>query len=218
MSYSSRRLGAATTSASSEEPVSGRERANTALPLTRDFFAASAQELAAKLIGATLLVDGVGGVLVELEIYEQNDPASHSYRGPTPRNASMFGPPGHAYVYRSYGIHWCLNFVCSPPGQASALLVRALEPTHGIERMIARRGSESLRTLCAGPGRVCQALAIRGEHDGLPLDEPPFALLPRTFEPAIVEGPRIDITRARERPWRLCLAGSPYLSRGPRRA
>ena len=218
MSYSSRRPEAATTSTSSKQADRGRTPAAVALPLARDFFAASAHELAARMIGATLLVDGVGGILVELEIYDQSDPASHSYRGPTPRNASMFGPPGHAYVYRSYGVHWCLNFVCSPPGLASALLVRALEPTHGLERMIARRSSDNLRTLCAGPGRVCQALAVGGEHDGLPLDTPPFQLLARTFEPAIVEGPRVGITRARERPWRLCLAGSPYLSRGPRRA
>ncbi|MGD0167608.1 MAG: DNA-3-methyladenine glycosylase [Gaiellaceae bacterium] len=182
--------------------------------LSRDFFVRSAAELGEALLGATLLVDGVGGFLVELEIYDESDPASHSFRGPTRRNASMFGPPGHAYVYRSYGIHWCLNFVCSPPGEASALLVRALEPTHGIEQMSARRGSEDLRMLCAGPGRVCQALAVGGEHDGLALDRPPFELLARDFEPEIARCPRIGISQARERPWRLCVADSPYLSRG----
>jgi DNA-3-methyladenine glycosylase len=185
--------------------------------LGRDLFAAGAHRIAEELIGATLLVDGTGGVLVELEIYDQSDPASHSYRGLTARNASMFGPPGHVYVYRSYGIHWCLNFVCSEPGQASAILVRALEPTHGIERMIERRGSDDLLKLCAGPGRICQALAITGEHDGLPLDRPPFELLARESEPEIFRSPRIGITRARERPWRVCLSDSPYLSRGPRR-
>jgi DNA-3-methyladenine glycosylase len=185
--------------------------------LRRDLFAAGAHRIAEELIGATLLVDGAGGVLVELEIYDQSDPASHSYRGPTARNASMFGPAGHAYVYRSYGIHWCFNFVCSEPGQASAILVRALEPTHGVERMIERRGTDDLLKLCAGPGRICQALAITGEHDGLPLDRAPFELLARESEPEIFRSPRIGITRARERPWRVCLSGSPYLSRGPRR-
>ena len=185
--------------------------------LRRDLFAADVHRIAEELIGATLLVDGVGGILVELEIYDQSDPASHSYRGLTARNASMFGPPGYAYVYRSYGIHWCLNFVCSEPGQASAILVRALEPTHGIERMTERRGRDNPLELCAGPGRLCQALAINGEHDGLSLDRPPFELLAREAEPAIFRSPRIGISRARELPWRLCLAASPYLSRGPRR-
>jgi DNA-3-methyladenine glycosylase len=165
-----------------------------------------------------LLVNGVGGALVELEIYDQSDPASHSYRGRTERNASMFGPPGHAYVYCSYGVHWCLNIVCSPPGEASALLVRALEPTHGVERMIERRGTSDPRKLCSGPGKVCQALAIGGDYDRLPLDAPPFRVLARELEPEIVRCERIGITRAQERPWRLCVAGSPYLSRGPGRA
>ena len=197
---------------------SGAPLAQPGSRLSRDLFAAGVHRLAEELIGATLLVGGVGGVLVELEIYDQGDPASHSYRGPTARNASMFGPPGHAYVYRSYGVHWCLNFVCSEPGEASAILVRALEPTHNVERMQERRGSVDLRKLCAGPGRVCQALGVTGEHDGLPLDLPPFELRARGSEPQIFRAPRIGITRARERPWRICLAGSPYLSRGPRRA
>jgi len=157
-------------------------------------------------------------MIVELEIYDQSDPASHSFRGPTARNASMFGPPGHAYVYRSYGVHWCLNFVCSPEGEASALLIRAIEPTHGIERMIERRGLSDQRRLCSGPGKLCQALAVGGEHDGLPLDQAPFRLFARARAPEIVRSERVGITRARERPWRLCLAGSRYLSRGPRRA
>lgn len=192
--------------------------ASDPVSLPREFFERSAHELAPELLGATLLVNGVGGVLVELEIYDQSDPASHSYRGPTNRNASMFGPAGRAYVYRSYGVHWCLNLVCAPQGEASALLVRALEPTHGLERMIERRGVSDPRKLCSGPGKVCQALAVNGEHDGLPLDAPPFEVLARTREPEIVRCRRVGITHARERPWRLCVSGSPYLSRGPGRA
>ncbi len=188
------------------------------LPLQRDYFARSAHELGPELLGATLLVNGVGGVLIELEIYDQNDPASHSYRGRTKRNASMFGPPGQAYVYRSYGVHWCLNIVCSAAGEASALLVRALEPTQGIEQMIERRGNSNLRQLCSGPGKVCQALGVNGDLDGLPLDAPPFQLTARELEPEILRCKRVGITRARERPWRLCIAESPYLSRGPGRA
>ncbi len=157
-------------------------------------------------------------MLVELEIYDQSDPASHSYHGRTERNASMFGPPGHAYVYRSYGVHWCLNIVCSPPGEASALLIRALEPVSGVERMIERRGVSGAHRLCSGPGKLCQALAVTDEHDGLALDASPFQIVAREREPEIVRCKRVGITRARERPWRLCVAGSPYLSRGPGRA
>jgi DNA-3-methyladenine glycosylase len=186
--------------------------------LPAEYFSRSAHELGPELLGATLLFDGVGGTLVELEVYDQSDPASHSYRGRTARNASMFGPPGHAYVYRSYGVHWCLNVVCSPRGEASALLIRAIEPTHGLERMIERRGNLDLRRLCSGPGRVCQALGITGKHDGLALDAPPFQLLQRRHAPEIVRCRRIGITHAVEQPWRLCVAGSPYLSRGPGRA
>jgi DNA-3-methyladenine glycosylase len=186
--------------------------------LSHEYFARSASELAPELLGATLLVNGVGGVLVELEIYNQSDPASHSYRGRTERNASMFGPPGHAYVYRSYGVHWCLNIVCSPPGEASALLVRALEPTHGLEQMMERRRSSDPRQLCSGPGKVCQALAVAGDYDGLPLDTQPFEVRARQLEPEIVRCRRIGITRARERPWRLCVVGSLFLSRAPGRA
>ena len=191
---------------------------SAAVSLPSEFFARGAHELGPELIGATLLVNGVGGVLVELEIYDQSDPASHSYRGRTERNASMFGPPGHTYVYRSYGVHWCLNIVCSPEGEASALLIRALEPTHGLELMSERRGVSDPRQLCSGPGKLCQALAVSGEHDGLALDAFPFRVLAREREPVIVRCERIGITRARRRLWRLCLGGSPYLSRGPRRA
>lgn len=186
--------------------------------LPRKFFARSAHELAPELLDATLLVNGVGGRLVELEIYDQSDPASHSYRGRTERNASMFGPPGHSYVYRSYGVHWCLNIVCSAAGEASALLIRALEPTQGLERMIERRGLSDPRKLCSGPGKLCQALAVGGEHDGLALDAAPFQILAREREPQIVRCERVGITRARHQPWRLCVGGSPYLSRGPGRA
>ena len=184
----------------------------------REFFARSVHEVAPELVGATLLVDGVGGTIVEVEAYDQEDPASHGFRGRTARNESMFGPPGHAYVYRSYGMHWCLNLVCEEEGVASAVLVRALEPSHGLEAMRARRGLEQDRLLCAGPGRVCQALGITRDHDGLPLDRPPFTLHARAREAEVVTGPRIGITRAAELPWRYALAGSRFLSRPLRRA
>jgi DNA-3-methyladenine glycosylase len=179
----------------------------------KDFFARSVHEVAPELVGATLLVDGVGGPIVEVEAYDHEDPAAHGYRGKTKRNASMFGPPGHAYVYRSYGIHWCLNFVCEEVDVASAVLIRALEPVHGIDVMCERRGLDDVRRLCAGPGRLCQALGITREQDGLALDEPPFELLARESELDIAVGPRIGITRAAEKPWRYGLAGSPFLSR-----
>jgi DNA-3-methyladenine glycosylase len=181
--------------------------------LGRAFFARSVHEVAPELIGVTLLVDGVGGAIVEVEAYDQEDPASHGYRGPTPRNAVMFGPAGVAYVYRSYGIHWCLNFVCGPPGRAEAVLIRALAPEHGLDAMRARRGVDAERALCSGPGKLCQALAITREHDGLPLDEPPFELLARRTTPTVAVGPRIGITKAAELPWRYGLGGSPFLSR-----
>jgi DNA-3-methyladenine glycosylase len=179
----------------------------------REFFARSVHTVAPDLIGATLLVDGVGGTIVEVEAYDHEDPAAHGYRGRTARNASMFGPPGHAYVYRSYGIHWCLNLVCEGEGVASAVLLRALEPEHGLDVMRARRGLDGARLLCSGPGRLCQALAVTREHDGLPLDEPPFELRERETTAEIVAGPRIGIARAADRPWRYGLAGSGYLSR-----
>jgi DNA-3-methyladenine glycosylase len=181
--------------------------------LRRDFFARSVHEVAPALIGTTLLCGGVGGVIVEVEAYDQEDPASHGFRGPTPRNAVMFGPPGHAYVYRSYGIHWCLNFVCDVEGRAEAALVRALQPTRGLAAMRERRGVDDVRALCSGPGKLCQALGITREHDGAALDRAPFRLLDRIEEPEIVTGPRIGITRAAELPWRYALAGSRFLSR-----
>jgi DNA-3-methyladenine glycosylase len=181
--------------------------------LGRTFFARSVHEVAPELVGVTLLVDGVGGPIVEVEAYDQEDPAAHGFGGRTERNASMFGPAGHAYVYRVYGIHWCLNFVCSSPGSAEAVLIRALEPTHGLEVMRERRGLDDLRLLCAGPGRLCQALGVTREHDGLALDEPPFELLARQTEPEVAVGPRIGITKAAEQPWRYGLAGSKFLSR-----
>ena len=169
--------------------------------------------VAPKLIGVQLYVDGVGGRIVEVEAYDHEDPAAHGFRGPTARNASMFGPPGHAYVYRSYGIHWCLNLVCEDEGSASAVLIRALEPLAGLDVMRARRGVDEPRLLCSGPGRLCQALAVTRDHDRRPLDEPPFELRPRDRVRDLVTGPRVGITKAAERPWRYGLAGSRYLSR-----
>jgi DNA-3-methyladenine glycosylase len=183
------------------------------MTLTSDFFTRSVHEVAPELVGATLLVDGVGGTIVEVEAYDHEDPAAHGYRGRTARNASMFGPPGHAYVYRSYGLHWCLNLVCEEEGVASAVLLRALEPVHGRDRMRERRGVDRERLLCSGPGRLCQALDVTREHDGLPLDAPPFRLLARSQEPPVAAGPRIGISHAADRPWRYVLAGSPFLSR-----
>jgi DNA-3-methyladenine glycosylase len=170
-------------------------------------------EVAPDLVGTTLLVDGVGGVVVEVEAYHHTDPASHAYTGRTRGNASMFGPPGHAYVYRSYGVHWCLNAVCGEEGAAEAALIRALEPVHGLETMRARRGLEQARLLCAGPGRLCQALGITRDLDGHALDEPPFELRSRHEPVTVASGPRIGITRAIELPWRYMLADSRYLSR-----
>jgi DNA-3-methyladenine glycosylase len=182
--------------------------------LPREFFARSVHEVAPELIGVTLLVNGVGGPIVEAEAYQSAvDPSAHGFRGRTPRNASMFGPPGHAYVYRSYGIHWCLNLVCEEEGSAAAVLIRGLEPAHGVEVMQQRRGLLDPRLLCAGPGRLCQALGVTRDDDGLALDEPPFELLPADSARAVVAAPRIGISVGTELPWRYCAAGSPYLSR-----
>jgi DNA-3-methyladenine glycosylase len=181
--------------------------------LTRSFFRRSVHEVAPDLIGATLLVGGVGGVLVEVEAYHQTDPAAHSFRGLTSRNAVMFGPPGFAYVYRSYGLHWCLNFVCEPKGSASAVLIRAIEPTTGLRIMRRRRGVTDPRLLCSGPGRLCEALAVTEAHYGLALDEPPFELFARQGEVDVIAGPRIGITKAADLPWRYGLKGSRYLSK-----
>jgi DNA-3-methyladenine glycosylase len=196
-------------------PQCPRSFATTRKPvrLPRDFFARPVHEVAAELMGAMLLVDGVGGTIVELEAYDEEDPASHGFRGRTPRNAAMFGPPGHAYVYRSYGIHWCLNLVCAREGRAEAVLLRALEPTHGIETMRERRGLEDVGALCSGPGKLCQSLGVSGDDDGAALDEPPFALYARSSVPEVVAGPRVGITKAAERPWRYGVEGSPFLSR-----
>lgn len=184
---------------------SGAEAARAAL------FHAHPVDAARELIGWTLLVGGVGGRIVEAEAYHHEDPASHSFSGPTPRNAVMFGPPGRAYVYRSYGIHWCLNLVCGPqPG--SAVLLRALEPTAGLDLMRERRAAAEPRQLCSGPGKLCQALAVTREHDGRPIDAPPFELRPGGAA-AVVCGPRIGISRAADLPWRFGEAGSRYLSR-----
>jgi DNA-3-methyladenine glycosylase len=181
-------------------------------------FLASSATVARQLIGATLLVDGVGGRIVETEAYDHEDPASHSFAGPTPRNAAMFGPPAHAYVYRSYGIHWCLNLVCREEGHGAGVLIRAIEPLTRLDRMRERRGLDEVRLLCAGPGRVGQALGITREHNGLALAVPPFELLPASGRPRVISGPRIGISKAMEQPWRFGLDGSRFLSRPFRKA
>ena len=181
---------------------------------TIDFFADS-DLVARELIGVTLLVNGVGGRIVETEAYDMADPASHTFTGPSPRNAAMFGPPGRVYVYRSYGIHWCLNFVCREAGHGAGVLIRALEPTHELDTMRQRRGLDNERLLCAGPGRVGQALAIDLAHGGMRLDHAPFRLLAADDHPAaeVLTGRRIGISKAVAMPWRFGLAGSRYLSR-----
>ncbi|MEA2929647.1 MAG: DNA-3-methyladenine glycosylase [Hyphomicrobiales bacterium] len=181
--------------------------------LRKSFFNRSVHEVAPELIGATMTFNGVGGIIVEVEAYHHTDPAAHSYGGQTPRNAVMFGPPGYAYVYRSYGIHWCVNFVCEQEGSASAVLIRALEPTFGLPLMRRRRGLADARLLCSGPGRLCEALGITGAHSGLALDVSPFALRARETEPEIAVGVRVGITKAAELPWRYGLKGSKFLSK-----
>ncbi len=181
--------------------------------LARGFFARSVHEVAPELIGATFLVDGVGGPIVEVEAYHHTDPAAHSFGGPTARNAVMFGPPGYVYVYRSYGIHWCVNFVCEAEDSASAVLIRALMPTQGLPTMRRRRGLEDERLLCAGPGRLCEALAITRAYNGMALDRAPFALFARTLPVEIAAGPRVGISKAADLPWRYGWAGSRFLSR-----
>jgi DNA-3-methyladenine glycosylase len=181
--------------------------------LRRSFFDRSVHKVAPELIGATLFVGGVGGIIVELEAYHHTDPAAHSYNGRTERNAVMFGPAGYAYVYRSYGIHWCLNFVCEEEGSASAVLIRALEPVHGLAAMRRRRGLHAARALCSGPGKLCEALGVTHAQNGLPLDRAPFELRARSGTPDIATGVRIGITKAAEKPWRYGLKGSPFLSK-----
>jgi DNA-3-methyladenine glycosylase len=182
------------------------------------FFARTAREVARDLVGWTLLVDGVGGIVVEVEAYQPDDPASHSFAGRTRRNATMFGPPGHLYVYRSYGIHWCANVVCAEDGIGAAVLLRALEPTAGLDVMRARRGLDDVRLLAAGPGRLTQALAVTDAHDGLDLRRPPFALEPPAAPFDVVASPRVGITHAAEKPRRYSLAGSSFVSRPRPRA
>nr|WP_065309636.1 DNA-3-methyladenine glycosylase [Janthinobacterium psychrotolerans] len=176
-------------------------------------FAQDSSVVARQLIGVTVLVDGVGVRIVETEAYDRLDPASHTFGGKTPRNASMFGPPAHAYVYRSYGIHWCLNFVCREADHGAGVLIRAIEPLFGLDVMRARRGAADKRLLCSGPGKVCQALGVTHAHNGLPLGAPPFVLLPREDEVAVLAGPRIGISKAMEVPWRFVEAGSTFLSK-----
>jgi DNA-3-methyladenine glycosylase len=181
--------------------------------LTRAFFSRNVLEVAPDLIGATLLFDGVGGRIVELEAYHHTEPAAHSFGGRTARNVVMFGPAGYAYIYRSYGIHWCLNFVCEPKGSAAAVLIRALEPTVGLPVMRRRRGVQDDRFLCSGPGRLCEALRITHAQNGLALDKPPFELFARGGAVEVVTGPRIGITKAVKLPWRYGLKGSRFLSK-----
>jgi DNA-3-methyladenine glycosylase len=176
-------------------------------------FNAPSHLVARQLIGVVVLVDGVGGRIVETEAYDMTDPASHTFGGPTERNMAMFGPPAHAYVYRSYGIHWCLNFVCGEAGHGAGVLIRALEPLAGIATMHERRGVQDIRMLCSGPGKLCQALGVSRAHNAMSLARAPFALAPppQTFE--VVDGPRIGISKAMDVPWRFGLAGSKYVSR-----
>ncbi|MDN5002141.1 DNA-3-methyladenine glycosylase [Bradyrhizobium sp. GCM10027634] len=181
--------------------------------LKRSFFDRNVREVAHDLIGATMLVDGVGGLIVEVEAYHHTEPAAHSYNGPTPRNRIMFGPPGFAYVYRSYGIHWCVNFVCEEEGSASAVLIRALEPTHGIATMRRRRHLQDVHALCSGPGKLTEALGITIAHNTLPLDRWPIALHARTEDVEVATGIRIGITKAVELPWRYGVRGSKFLSK-----
>jgi DNA-3-methyladenine glycosylase len=174
------------------------------------FLSREAAIVAPELLGARFLVSGVGGLIVEVEAYHPTDPASHSFRGPTPRNGAMFAGPPRVYVYRSYGIHWCINFVCA---NASAILIRALEPTDGLAKMRKRRGLEDIRTLCSGPGKLCAALGVTSELDGRVLDGKPFALtLPKAPLAATI-GPRIGITKAVDVPWRFGATGSKFLSK-----
>lgn len=185
-----------------------------ALPTTPALppFHLDAPDLARALIGTLFLVDGAGGVIVETEAYTREDPASHSFGGRTLRNAAMFGPPGRAYVYRSYGLHWCFNIVCGASGSGQAVLLRALEPTAGLEGMAGRRGLDDPRRLCAGPGRLCQALAITRDLDASALQEAPYTWGPGPALP-VLAGPRIGISRGVDHPWRFCATGSRFLSR-----
>jgi DNA-3-methyladenine glycosylase len=176
-------------------------------------FHAPSDLVARQLIGTVLLVDGVGGRIVETEAYDREDPASHAFSGPTERNGAMFGEPAHAYVYRSYGIHWCLNFVCRESGHGAGVLIRAIEPLEGLDRMRERRGLEAERLLCSGPGKLCQALGVSRHHNAMALALPPFALRAAPPKVEVVAGPRIGISKAMDVPWRFGLAGSRFVSR-----
>lgn len=174
------------------------------------FWDRTSEQVAAELIGFEFCVDGVGGVIVETEAYSPDDPASHSFIGETPRNAVMFGPPGRIYVYRSYGLHWCLNFVCQ---RASAVLIRALEPVQGLDRMAERRGLSDRRLLCSGPGRLAMALGVDGSFNGMSLSDERISVSPPQFQSPIIVGTRIGISKAVDKPWRFGLAGSRFLSK-----
>jgi len=184
-------------------------------PLAADFFDRSVHLVARELIGCRLFFEGRGGTIVETESYERDDPACHAYVGLTERTATLFGPPGRAYVYLSYGIHSLLNFVAEPEGEAAAVLIRALEPTAGQEDMRARRGARPDTDLCSGPGKLTEALGVGLEHNGADLSHDPFLLLPPEpgRVPEVLTGPRIGITKAVDRPWRFCAAGNPHVSR-----
>jgi DNA-3-methyladenine glycosylase len=193
-----------------ERSTNSRERR-----LDRTFFNRSVHAVASDLIGCRLLYAGVGGTIVETESYERDDPACHAFVGLTPRTATLFGPPGRAYVYLSYGIHSLLNFVAEPEGEAAAVLIRALEPTVGLDRMRERRGARPDTELCSGPGKLTEALGVGLDENGADLDRDPFLLLPPANggPPRVATGPRVGITKAVERPWRYCAADSPYVSR-----
>lgn len=191
-------------------PATAEER------LDASFFDRSVHTVARELIGCRLLFEGRGGTIVETESYERDDPACHAYVGLTPRTETLFGPPGRAYVYLSYGIHSLLNAVAEPEGEAAAVLIRALEPTAGLEEMRARRGGRGDLDLCSGPGKLTEALGVGLDSNGADLAEYPFLLLPREpdWTGEIATGPRVGITKAIERPWRFSLAGSRFVSRG----
>lgn len=176
-------------------------------------FLRQSHEVARELIGAIFTVNGVGGIIVETEAYDQSEPASHTFVGKTVRNAAMFGPPGCAYVYRSYGIHWCLNFVCEAEGHGAGVLIRGIEPIIGLQIMEQRRGTTNVQLLCSGPGKLGQALAIVHEFNGMSLYKPPFELIPAKKSVDVICGSRIGISKAVDLPWRFGLAGSPFLSR-----
>ena len=200
-------------------PATERSANDSEDRLVAPFFARDVHEVARDLVGCRLFYEGVGGTIVETESYERDDPACHAYVGLTRRTATLFGPPGRAYVYLSYGIHSLLNAVAEPEGEAAAVLIRAIEPTSGIEQMRERRGRRPEADLCSGPGKLTEALGIGLDDNGADLSLDPFLLLPpEGSPPRVVTGPRIGITKAVERPWRFCAAGSPYVSRpGPSR-